>query len=90
MTTVLVIAGIREENPPRLRLTLQQERALASAKNDMCISWKVNQKPVSSMALEIILINVRSWDILVLSTLKISLLSNMGIIPYQGNVLTGS
>ena len=35
MPTVLVTAGIREENPPHERLTPQQERALTSSENDM-------------------------------------------------------
>ena len=35
MTSVLVTAGIREENPPHERLTPRQERARTSAENDM-------------------------------------------------------
>ena len=33
--TLLVLAGIREDNPPHLRLTTVQVRVLASAENDM-------------------------------------------------------
>ena len=33
--TLLVLAGIREDNPPHLRLTTVEVRVLASAENDM-------------------------------------------------------
>ena len=35
MPAVLATSGIREEKPPRLGLTLQQERDLERAENDM-------------------------------------------------------
>ena len=50
MPNVLVTAGIREENLPHIRLTPRQERVLESAKNDMKISQRSNQKPISSTA----------------------------------------
>ena len=90
MSTVMVTAVIREENPPRHRLTPLWVRALESAENDMWIPHWVNLKPVSFISPGIILMNVMSRNNLVLITLKLSILRTTGIISYQGKKLTGS
>ena len=88
MPTVLVTAGIREDKPPLLRHTMQQERALVSAKNDMLIPQIANQKLVLFTALDILLVNIRYWETLVLSTIKVSLIRTIVIILYQGKVIS--
>ena len=90
MPTVLVAAGIREDNPPCLRFTPRPVRVLESAEKVMYIYGQGNLKPVSFTALDIILMNVSCWETLVLSTLKVSLLRTTEIILYQGKYLTGS
>ena len=88
--TVLVTAGKREDNPTRDILTQRWVGDMVSTENNMWISHRVNGKPVLSTAPGILLMNSRSREILVLSTLMVSLLRTAGIILYQGKKLTGS
>ena len=82
--TMMVKSGIIEEKMPCHRLTPRWVRAPASSKNDIQITQQVNQKAVSFTAPGILLMNARSWQTLVISKLKVNVLSTMGIIPYQG------
>ena len=50
----------------------------------MQISRRANEIPVSSTAPYILEKNVRSWENLELSTLKLGLLRTMGSAPYPG------
>ena len=82
--TVMVTAGKIDDNPPLHRITPRWVRALASAEKNMQIARQDNQKHVSFTALSITMMDVRSWETLAISALKVSLLRTMGIIPYQG------
>ena len=89
MPTMLIRSGKREENHHRHRLTLWWVRALASAENIMYTAQRMNRKTVLSTALGILMINARSWETFMISTLKVSLLRTAVIIPYQLKKLTG-
>ena len=82
--TVLVTSGKRQEKTPSHRITPRRVRALASTEKDMQIERRANRKYVLSTALGIIMMNARSWETQVISKIKVSLLRNAGIIPYQG------
>ena len=85
MPTVLVTAGKIEENPPRHGLAPRRVRARESAEKGMYISRQVNQKPVSSTALDILQKNVRYWGTLELSMLRLGLPGTTGAAPYPGS-----
>ena len=84
MPTVLVTEGILEKNQTFQRITPQWVRGLSSAENIYVDFLLGKLKTVSFTSPDILLMNVRSWDTLVLSKLNISLLSTMVIILYQG------
>ena len=62
MPAVLFTEVIREDNPHRHRIIPQLVRALS-----MYISCWAKQKPISFTAPDILMMNIRSWENLVLS-----------------------